>query len=99
MYEFDIQLGETYYNEGFINVRKEFSDNFGEHNSYIKIQLDKGVTIFGKIDRNAQENNSPRIRFEGEFHKNYLSWIKQNFLLNDFMKLKHTSKYDLNLYK
>lgn len=99
MYEFDIQLGETYYNEGFINVRKEFSDNFGEHNSYIKVQLNDGKTIFGKIDRNANENSSPRIRFQGDFHHEYVKWINQNFNLNDVLKIKHNSKYCLYFFK
>jgi hypothetical protein len=65
----------------------------------IKDRYKDEKTIFGKIDRNANENSSPRIRFQGDLHHEYVKWINQNFNLNDVLKIKHNSKYCLDFFK
>ena len=80
---FEVWLHPTYYNQGFFNVRRKYSERFGNDQDSIKIQLghDSGRYINGIIDRRANHNGSPRILGR----KSLKEWITSNFNQGDFL--------------
>jgi len=82
---FEVILGTTYYNLGFFNVKREYSNLFEENLTPIEIRLgdDLSNVIFGHINRTCNENGTPRI-FGG---KPLSHWIGKNFKLGDKMKV------------
>jgi hypothetical protein len=93
----DIFLGQAYYNQGFFNVVREYSDLFGADNSGIEIQLGKNAdtVIQGYINRTANKNGTPRIMGGKEFR----NWIKSNFNFNDTMKVDVLSPISIRVYR
>lgn len=79
--KFELTLWSAYYNNGFFNVRKSYSDKFGKDRESITIQLGSSPEdmITGIINRTANNNDTPRILG----HKPLKSWIQNNFNLND----------------
>ena len=77
----EVILWPAYYEQGFFNVRRRYSDRFGKDQEIIRIQLgDKsGRFIHGVIDRKANNNGTPRIRGRKELTE----WIQSNFKLWD----------------
>ena len=92
----NISLGQAYYNQGFFNVVREYSNLFGSDNSAIEIQLGKNgeTTIQGYINRTANKNGTPRIMGGKEFR----NWIRNNFNFNDTMKVDVLSPIAIRVY-
>ncbi|HMR81585.1 MAG TPA: GIY-YIG nuclease family protein [Niabella sp.] len=91
-----ISLGQAYYNQGFFNVGREYSQMFGADNATIDIQLGSSgdTTIQGYINRTANKNGTPRIMGGKELR----NWIKSNFKINDTMKVDIISPIAVRLY-
>lgn len=80
-----ILIGEAYYNQGFFNIRKRFSNMFGEDKSQIFIQLGNNPeTIQGYINRTANPNKTPRIMIGIA----YTNWIQMNYAKGDILTLE-----------
>lgn len=92
----DIFLGQAYYNQGFFNVVREYSELFGADNSAIEIQLGENgeTTIQGYINRTANKNGTPRIMGGKEFR----NWIKDHFKFNDIMKVDVLSSMAIRVH-
>lgn len=92
---FEVILSPTYYNQGFFNVRRKYSDRFGEDQGIIKIQLgqDRSLCIDGLIDRRANQNGSPRILGR----KPLKDWIKSNFNQGDVLVIEIFSPNSIKL--
>jgi hypothetical protein len=92
----NILLGQAYYNQGFFNVGREYSEMFGADNATIDIQLGSSgdTTIQGYINRTANKNGTPRIMGGKELR----NWIKNNFKPNDTMKVDIISPIAVRLY-
>ena len=92
----NIILGIAYYNQGFFNVGREYSELFGADNATIDIQLSSSgeTTILGYINRTANNNETPRIMGGKELR----NWIKNNFNPNDTMKVDIISPIAIRLY-
>ncbi len=78
---FEIILEKTYYNQGFFNVKKLFSNKFGADKALIEIQLGNNPKdiIHGYINRTANSNGTPRIMGG----KTLSDWIQNNYEQND----------------
>jgi hypothetical protein len=92
---FEVILSATYYNQGFFNVRRKYSDRFGEDQGIIKIQLgqDASKYIHGIIDRHANKNGSPRILGR----KPLKDWIKSNFNQGDILLVEFLSSIEIKI--
>lgn len=92
----DILIGQVYFNQGFFNVGREHSQLLGADNSTIYIQLgaNADTTILGYINRTANRNGTPRIMGGKELR----NWIKNNFKLNDTMKVDIISSIEIRLH-
>ena len=82
---FEITLGQAYYNQGFFNVTKDFSDKFGADKTVVEIQLgnNQESIIQGYINRTANRNGTPRIMGG----KKLTEWIQDNFRKDDIMSI------------
>lgn len=93
----DLVLRQTYFEQGFFNIRNSDSEYFANHNSPIEIKL--GLTgdkiIKGLINRTANINGSPRI-MGGKELKN---WFNSNFKPNELFVLEIISPVSIWLYK
>jgi hypothetical protein len=80
---FEVVLGQTYFNQGFFNVKRQFSSRFGSHKEVIQIQLgaDSKNIMYGYINRTANNNGSPRIMGG----KALSEWVKNNFSLDGIL--------------
>lgn len=80
---FEVILWSAYYNQGFFNVRKAYSDRFGGDKESIRIQLGNSTNncIDGLINRTANNNKTPRILD----CKPLKEWIQNNFKQEDVM--------------
>ncbi len=92
---FEVILSPTYYNQGFFNVRKKYSDRFGKDKDPIKILLEHEPNRFinGIIDRHANNNSSPRILGR----KPLKEWIKSNFNQEDVLLVEILSPYAIRI--
>lgn len=92
---FEILLGQTYFNQGFFNVSKEYSNLFGSDNANIDIHLDENIDnpLKGYINRTANKNGTPRI-MGGKELKN---WINNNHKLNELLKVEIISPVAIRL--
>lgn len=92
----DIALGQAYYNQGFFNVVRDYSQMFGADKASIDIQLGLNAdqTIQGYINRTANKNGTPRIMGGKELR----NWVKKNFKPNDIMKVDIISPIAVRLY-
>lgn len=80
-----ILIGKAYYNQGFFNIRKRFSNMFGEDKSRIFVQLgDNPEIIEGYINRTANPNKTPRIMIGIA----YSNWIQMNFAKGDILTIE-----------
>lgn len=80
---FEVKLGKAYYTQGFFNVSRDYSDNFGADKALIEIQLgDKSKNVVqGYINRTANINGTPRIMGG----KTLSDWIQKNFKQDDIL--------------
>lgn len=92
---FEVILSPTYYNQGFFNVRKKYSDRLGKDKDPIKILLGHEPNRFipGVIDRHANNNGSPRILGRKPFKE----WIKKNFNQGDVFVVEILSPNSIKL--
>lgn len=93
----DILLGQTYYNKGFFNIGREYSEMLGAGNTSIDIQLglNRDIKIQGYINRTVNKNGTPRIMGGKEL----TFWIKNHFKLNDILKVDIISPIEVRLYR
>ncbi len=63
---FEVLLGETYYNKGFINPGLKADEYFGEQDQIVTLVLKNGDVLKSKIDRKANANKSVRLSFKSE---------------------------------
>lgn len=92
-----VTIGQAYYNDGFFNIRKRYSELFGSDLSKIKIQLGDNNTdiIEGYVNRTANSNGTPRIMAG----KNYTEWIQNNFNQGDIFKIEMINSHYIILKK
>jgi len=93
----EILLGQAYYNQGFFNVVREYSQMLGVDNATIEIQLgkDNNTIIQGYINRTANKNGTPRIMGGKEFR----NWIRTQFKFNEMMKVDIISPIAIRVYR
>ncbi len=77
MIQFFILLGQTYFNQPFINIPVRYAEYFPANEQRITIYLgDWGVNqIIGYVNRTANSNHTPRIMMNA----NYNDWIQNSF--------------------
>lgn len=93
---FVIQLGQTYFNQGFFNVPVEYSNSLAGNNSKIEIKINNTEQpIQGYINRLANKNGTPRIMGGIELKQ----WIQTNFKQDDKMKVQILSPVSIELLK
>ncbi|SEU05956.1 hypothetical protein [Hymenobacter actinosclerus] len=92
-----IQLGKTYYNRGFFNIQTKHRNIFGGDLKTLDIQLgsETGTVIKGDINRTHNKDGRPRIMGG----KILTKWMKDNFLLDEEMKVDIISSNLIRLYK
>ncbi len=91
---FDILLGEAYYNMGFFNVKVAHADAFGRDGEQIEIRLGgNGTPIFGHINRTANPNGTPRIMGGIELKH----WIQNNYSKDDSFSVEVLSPVCIKL--
>lgn len=92
----NILLGQAYYNQGFFNVGREYSEMFGADNANIDIQLgsSEDKTIQGYINRTANQNGTPRIMGGKELR----NWVKSTFQPDDTMRVDIISPIAVRLH-
>lgn len=92
---FEISLGQTYFNQGFFNVSREYSSLFGSDNTNIDIHLGENIDkpLQGYINRTANKNGTPRI-MGGKELKN---WIIKNYKLNELLQVEIISPVAIRL--
>lgn len=80
-----VKLGIAYYNQGFINIQKRYSEYFGNDNESIKIHLGswEEVIIDGHINRTAQNSRAPRIMMGSKF----TTWVQANYNFNEIITI------------
>jgi hypothetical protein len=85
-YVFYIKLGTAYYNQPFLNVKTEYQDKFGEHQSLIEVHLENwnSSPIRAKINRNANPNQSPRIMFIGT---DYNKYVQSKYKIGEYISI------------
>ncbi len=83
----NVIIGKAYLSDGFFNIKKEFSDLFGDDRSLMKIQLGENSkkVIEGYVNRTANgKHGYPRIMAG----KEYTKWVQDNFKIGDILKVK-----------
>ena len=97
MEAFPVILGQAYYNQGFINIRKFYSPNIGADKSPIIIQLgnEPDNTINGYINRTANPNGTPRIMGGQKL----TSWIHNNFEYGELLYVQIIDSTFIKLFK
>lgn len=80
-----VKLGVAYFNQGFINIQKRYSEYFGNDNEIIKIHLGTWdeVIIEGRINRTAQNSGAPRIIMGSKF----TTWVQKNYNFNEIITI------------
>ena len=70
-----VVLGKAYFTQGFFNVKKRYSDQFGDNKERIRVQLGENPedAIEAYVNREANQNGTPRIMCGSE----YTRWIKK----------------------
>ena len=75
-----LTLHKTYYDKGFFNLGVEIDRFVRQDNGPISIRLgDSSAEIEGKVNRNANLNNTPRVSGGLELR----NWIQSHFSLLD----------------
>lgn len=92
-----IELGQTYYNQGFFNIGTEYKDKIGVDRENIQIQLgeDPQNTVIGYINRTANENGTARIMIGTK----YTTWVQKNYNQGDNLKINIISPTYIKLNK
>ena len=82
---FRVQIGQTYFRQGFFNVPVSHSSLFGRHGNGVTIVAPStGLEKTGKINRSVNPNNTPRIMGGAKLR----DWLQANVSLNGFIKVK-----------
>lgn len=83
------------YEQGFINIRKAFSDLIDKNGNRITIELEDGPTLTARIDRTTNNNGTPRLYMGGE----YKEWVQRNYAKGDNMRFEIINKNQMKLFK
>ena len=82
---FDFQLRQTYYDQGFFNIRVEFMHAFAGNEAPIEIFLGKHRTLVeGYINRSVNSNNTPRIMGGVQLR----DWFQRNRKINGWLSVE-----------
>lgn len=84
MNNYQITLGQTYYNKGFINLGVTASQFVGENRENLTLILGNEGEINVNINRNANNNASVRL-YGGNILR---SFIQNNFIQNDIIQFQ-----------
>jgi hypothetical protein len=79
MNEYQVIIGNTYYNQNYFNVGVNASNHLGEHGENLSIVLPNNLIIPSTIDREI--NNNGYVRFYGCVAWN--EFIQANYVLGD----------------
>jgi hypothetical protein len=90
-YIFEIILGDTYYNKGFVNPGIKADEYFGEHDQIVTLVLKDGEVLKSKIDRNANVNKSVRLSFKSDL----VNFYKKHYELGQKISFGIISKNQL----
>ncbi len=84
--QFQIRLGPTYYNQGFVNPGVDASPLLGAHDETLAIRFSDGTpSIATRIDRRA--NRTGAVRFVGS-NQAIADWFQHNFQIDDTVTVK-----------
>lgn len=78
---FNIKLGEAYYNQGIINPGVKASAFLGKHGEAILLQLPDGQKLNSKINRTANSNKSVRAYFGNPL----IDFMHQNYIIGNVL--------------
>jgi hypothetical protein len=84
MNNYQITLGQTYYNKGFINLGVAVSQFIGQNGENLILILGNEGEINITINRNA--NNNASVRLYGG--NTLMLFIQNNFIQNDIMQFQ-----------
>jgi hypothetical protein len=79
---FTVKLGIAYYYKGFINIKKRYSDYFGDHEAPIEVHLGRWGnrnTFYSVVNRTINPNHMPRIYMSTP----YITWVQAKYRLGD----------------
>ncbi|MFD3393413.1 GIY-YIG nuclease family protein [Aquirufa sp. OSTEICH-129V] len=88
---FEIILGETYFNKGFVNPGIKADEYFGEHDQIVTLHLKNGEILKSKIDRNANANKTTRLFFKSDL----VNYYKKHYELGQKISFGIISKNQL----
>ncbi len=92
---FTIELGQTYYNHGFINPGVVASQHLGAHGDPVLIEFSDGApSIQSRINRTANQNGSVRIIGNNGA---IASWFQANFNPGDTVNAEVTDRNTIRL--
>jgi len=93
---FDLILEKTYYNQGFFNVKRDYSKYFGNQGEQIEVYVfNKQEPLMGYINRDANKNKSPRIMVGKELR----DWFQNNFEEKEKVKVGVISPVSIIIHK
>lgn len=87
MNEYQVTLGDTYYNQNYFNVGVGASNHLGNHNEPLQIILSNGNIINSTINRLININGAVRFYGGNEWHQ----FIGNNYNLNDVIIFQVTN--------
>lgn len=93
MNNYNITLGQTYYNKGTFNPKAEASMLIGNHGEQIKIILKDQGEITTSINRTANKNGSVRLN-PGNV---WLEFLHKNYVLGDILTFKVVSPDEIQI--
>lgn len=89
---FRVQIGKTYFHQGFFNVPVSHSNVLGSDGSGISIVNDSsGLDVLGKINRSVNPNNTPRIMGGQILRK----WLQANVPLGGYISVRVRSPQEI----
>jgi hypothetical protein len=93
-YEFQIVLGKTYYNLGYMNPGTKISEFMGGEGEIVELKIDNQL-MTAKINRTANFYGAVRLNFG----KDLALWYQENFKLGDRVKAILEVNNDKSLIK
>lgn len=93
-----VKIGKANFNQGFINIKMEGEEYFGNHDATVSVQLQgkSGVQrIEARIDRTANPNGTPRLMMGTP----YRDWVQANCKMGDALIVKVLDKNDIVISK
>lgn len=81
---YDLTLHKSYYNNGFFNLGVDVDRFVRRDDGPIQIRLgDSDEVLVGRVDRNANQNGTPRIHVGAEL----VEWFKRHYSLREVVQV------------